>query len=132
MLQSLLRLGSQNSDLDSWNFRTTALGVTAGGAMLALAAFPAAAQQAALPQALTGPQCKTAIGVTIATMQKFKGKLSVPLLTSFREFMKDCDLKTKFDRVPGTADDEAWGEFRVMLTAIRTADRGKPGTLAAN
>lgn len=114
------------------SFRKTAIGVTAGTALAALAVFPAAAQQAALPQTLTDAQCKTAIGVTIATIQKFKGRLSVPLLTSFKEFMKDCDLKTKFDRAPNTPDDDAWAEFRLKLIAIRSAENGKPAALAAN
>jgi hypothetical protein len=132
MLQSALRLGSLFSDLHASTFRKSTFGLTIAAALAAMATFPVAAQQTELPQTLTGAQCKTAIGVTIATMRKFKGKLSVPLLTSFREFMKDCDLKTKFDRVPGTADDDAWAEFRVMLTAIRSANRGKPASVALN
>ena len=129
MLYLRSRLGSLVQELRTSTFRKGAIALTAAAAMAAggaLVSFPAAAQETVLGDA----QCRTARAVAIAVLEKYSGKISEPLANSFAAFNKSCDLKTKFERVPGTPDDDAFGEFRVKIIAIRTADVGKSVALA--
>jgi long-subunit fatty acid transport protein len=119
------------------SFRQTALALTAGAILAATAAFPAAAQQAAAPSSqqastsriLTEPQCRSAKGATLRTLEEFTGKMSASLAQSLGRFSASCDLSTKFDLVPGQ-DDKAWDTFRVRLNYIRTSNASVPATLA--
>jgi hypothetical protein len=70
---------------------------------------------------LTAAQCRDARAVALATLKKYSGKISAALAKSFGRFSETCDLSTKFDTVPGTADDDAFGEFRVKMTVIRSS-----------
>jgi hypothetical protein len=90
----------------------------AAAAATAAAVFPAAAQTALTPQ-----QCEKAISISTGILTKYRGKISADLARSFGRFRESkCDLKTDFTRVQGTSDDDAFGEFRVLLIALKTAD----------
>ena len=104
------------------SFRKTAIALTTGAVLAAAAAFPAAAQQA-----LNDSQCRDARAVALATMKKFH--ISPSLAEGFVSFSKSCDLGTKFDMVPGTSDEKAFGEFRLKMTVIKMSN-AKPGELA--
>jgi hypothetical protein len=84
--------------------------------LLAATAFPAAAQQALSPA-----QCRDAISISTQIMTRYRGKISADLAQSFGKFGDSkCDLQTAFTRKEGTADEQAFGEFRVKLIALRT------------
>jgi hypothetical protein len=88
------------------------------GLLAASGAFGAAAQTGA---PLTTKQCSDAISISTAIMTKYRGRISEKLARSFGQFRdSNCDLKTTFTRVEGTADDAAFGEFRLKLIALRT------------
>lgn len=105
-------------------FRKAAIGLSTAafiGSSI-LGAFPAAAQQTGTP--FTAQQCSDAISIANAIVQKNKGKISRELIESFVAFAQSkCDLKTQFTRVDGTADEDAFGEFRLKLVALRTTAR---------
>jgi hypothetical protein len=91
----------------------------------AAAAIVAASASAQAQTALTPQQCEKAISVSTGILTKYRGRISVDLAQSFGRFRDSkCDLKTEFTRVKGTSDDEAFGEFRVLLIALKTADIG--------
>jgi len=103
--------------------RASAL-VTAGviGATTLLGGFSAAAQQA-----LNKTQCFKAMSVAGGIMDEYKGKLSREFTDGLKAFVaRDCDLKVEFKVMPGTSDKKAFEEFLLLVTAIRTADIGKP------
>jgi hypothetical protein len=80
---------------------------------------------------LTPQQCENAISVSTGILTKYRGKISVKLIESFDRFRDSkCNLKTDFTRVEGTADEKAFGEFRVLLIAMRTASNSKQTVLA--
>jgi hypothetical protein len=70
--------------------------------------------------ALTASQCRNARAVALATLKKYTGKISASLARSFGRFSDTCDLTTKFDTASGTADDDAFAEFRLKMTVIRS------------
>jgi hypothetical protein len=73
-------------------------------------------------QRLTAQQCRDAIIVSDAIKRKYAGRISAKLVASFAQFRdSSCDLGTSFTRVERTADDDAYGEFRVRLIALRSA-----------
>jgi hypothetical protein len=110
------------------SFRKSAIALTTVAALAAIASFPAAAQQAA---SLTPQQCENAISVSTGIMTKYRGRISEDLARSFGRFRDSkCDLKTDFTRVQGTQDEKAFGEFRVLLIAMRTASNSKQTVLA--
>lgn len=112
--------------LPTTSFRTGATALTTA-AVIGLSAFGAAAQQ---QSALTAKQCSDAISIANAVVQSHKGKLSQELVESFVRFGKsNCDLNTDW-KLMGKADEQAFGEFRLRLVALRSADIGKPQTLA--
>jgi hypothetical protein len=91
-----------------------------------LGAFPAAAEQAFTPK-----QCENAIAISTSILDKYKGRISEKLVSSFGRFRDShCDLATPFTRIEGTADDQAFGEFRLKLIALRTANLSRPQALA--
>jgi hypothetical protein len=109
------------------NWKSTVRGAALAmgvGASSLLAAFPAAADET-----LTEAQCRLAKGATIRTLEEYTGKISAPLAESLGEFAKSCDLKTKFNRVPGQ-DDVPWDVFRARITNIRISAIGAPPALA--
>jgi hypothetical protein len=59
-----------------------------------------------------------------------KYDVSAPFSQSLARFAKNCSLETKFDMVPGSVDEKAFGEFRVLMSAIRMSQRATPATLA--
>jgi hypothetical protein len=85
--------------------------------VMALASPPATAQQT-----LNQAQCRQARAVTLDILKRYTGKMSAPLAKSFGRFVENCDVKTQFDTVPGSADDQAFGEFRIKMTVIRTSE----------
>jgi hypothetical protein len=112
------------------NRRTAfALGALAFVGPAILGMFPAAAQQTSLPP----KQCEDAISISTAIMTKYQGRISAKLADSFGRFRDSrCDLGTQFTRVEGTADEVAFGEFRVRLIAMRTAANNPTATLVKN
>jgi hypothetical protein len=128
MLYSNTRLGSLFQDLNASTFRKGALALTAAAAMFAgtsaLSVFPASAQEV-----LSDAQCTSVKGATIVTLRDFRGKISAEFAESLGEFSKTCDLKTKFNRVPGV-DDNAWDAFRVRMHMIRSSQASTPAALA--
>lgn len=99
----------------------------AGAAIISPIAFPAAAQQVAL----TPEQCRNAISISSSIMEKYRGRISEKFANSLGRFRDTgCDLNTQFTRVDGTKDNEAFGEFRLLLVALRTAAISKPAALA--
>jgi len=139
VLYSQPRLGSHHYDLTTSAFGNTAQNLTSArmrraiagaamGALAVLAAFPVNAQQQV---ALTSKQCEDAVSISTAIMTKYRGQISEKLARSFGQFRDSkCDLGTPFTRVEGTADDKAFGEFRLKLIALRTADVSRPAVLA--
>jgi hypothetical protein len=109
------------------NWKSTVRGAALAmgvGASSLLAAFPAAADET-----LTDAQCQSARGAIITTLREYRGKMSAPLAESLGEFAKSCDLKTKFNRVPGQ-DDVPWDVFRARITNIRISANSAPAPLA--
>jgi hypothetical protein len=109
------------------NWKSTVRGAALAmgvGASSLLAAFPAAADET-----LTDAQCRNAKAATIRTLEEFTGKMSAPMAQSLGRFSATCDLKTKFDMVPGL-DEKVWDTFRVRLNLIRTSRAQAPGALA--
>jgi hypothetical protein len=107
-------------------WRNAAFAAVVAGSSL-LAGFSAAAQQTAL----TNEQCQNAISISTQIMTKYRGQISEKLAKSFGQFRDSkCDLSTSFSRVEGTADEKAFGEFRLKLIALRTADISRPPVLA--
>ena len=108
------------------NWRNAAFAALVAGTSV-LSGFSAAAQQASL----TSEQCQNAISISTQIMTKYRGQISDKLARSFGQFRDSkCDLSTPFTRVEGTADEKAFGEFRLKLIALRTADASRPATLA--
>jgi hypothetical protein len=69
----------------------------------------------------TAQQCREAIIISDAIKRKYAGRISEKLVASFARFRdSNCDLSTPFTRVEGTSDDQAYGEFRVRLIAMRS------------
>ena len=95
--------------------------VVAAGLFIA-AAFPAAGQQVSAP--FTQRQCEDAKSIIISLLTKYRGRISSELAQSFGAFAtSNCDLGTNFVRTNAT-DEQAFGELRVRLVALRTADAG--------
>lgn len=92
------------------------IGIVALSILVGICVPPIAAQGA-----LTAAQCRDARSVALATLKKYEGRISASLAKSFGRFSQTCDLATKFDTVPGTADDDAFAEFRVKMTVIRAS-----------
>lgn len=93
----------------------------AAAAAIVTASTPVSAQNVLTPQ-----QCEKAISISTGILTKYRGKISADLAQSFGRFRDSkCDLKTEFTRVKGTSDEEAFGEFRVLLIALKTADAGR-------
>jgi len=111
------------SPFRSFGSRAAALATAVAVGASALA-FPAAAEDV-----LSDAQCMSAKGAVIATLREFRGKMSAPLAESMGEFAKTCDLKTKFNRVPGQ-DDKAWDTLRLRITNIQISSVSMPDTLA--
>jgi hypothetical protein len=108
------------------SFRRNRVALTTAAAIAGasvLGAFSASAQEA-----LTDAQCMSAKGAVIATLRDYRGKMSAPLAESLGEFAKTCDLKTKFNRVPGQ-DDVPWDVFRLQITNIRLSANAAPAAL---
>ena len=58
----------------------------------------------------------------MGVFQRYEGKLSTELIADLREFSrKDCDRTVQLRMMKGTADDEAFGEFRVKMAVIRAS-----------
>lgn len=113
----------------SFGTRAAALATAGVLAANAMGLFAASAQQQQ-QTALTEKQCSDAISIANAVVQSHKGKLSKELIDSFVKFGKsNCDLNTDW-KLMGRTDEQAFGEFRVRLVALRSADAGKPQTLA--
>jgi hypothetical protein len=105
--------------------RNAVTGLAMGALALAGAVSAATAQQQI---ALTPQQCSQAQDIAYSLMKKYK--ISPRLAASFRNFrLSNCDMKTVFERDTDT-DEKAFGEFRLRLIALRTADAGKPQVLA--
>ena len=112
------------------NFRRAAFGITTAAA-IGLSAFVPGSVVAQEVAALNDTQCRLAKGATIRTLEEFTGQMSAPFALSLGTFAKTCDLKTKFERVPGQ-DDKAWDTFRVRMHVIRTSQAPAAATLAQN
>lgn len=69
--------------------------------------------------ALSAAECRDARAVALATLKKFRGRISAPLAASFARFSETCDMATKFETTPGSKDDQAFAEFRVKVAALR-------------
>lgn len=116
------------------SFRKGAIALTAAAAMFAGTAMlgsssASAQQQASAP--FSEKQCSDAIAIATSVIERHKGKISNELIDSFIKFGKSqCDLKTNFVRIEGTDDDKAFGEFRTLLIALRTASISRPQALA--
>ena len=79
------------------------------------AIFPAAAQQAFSQQ-----QCRDAQVIGNAIMQRYA--ISDRLAGSYRRFIgSGCDMNTDWELVT-PVDQQAFGEYRIRLVALRTAD----------
>jgi hypothetical protein len=102
--------------------RQTAFAAAFLGASL-LPMFSASAQEV-----LAGNKCYDAKAVAMATMQQ---NVSAAFRRSLAQFGLSCDLKTKFDTIPGTADDKVWQDFIVKINAIKLSRTNKPADLAA-
>jgi len=93
---------------------------TLAGALL-LATFPAGAQPP-----LTKDQCYQAMAVVDALTTKYNGRISADFIKSIKTFVaRDCDMDVEFKVIPGTSDKDAFGEFRLKITAIKTAEASK-------
>lgn len=91
-------------------------------ATLVGAGFPAAAQQAKAP--FSARQCDDAKSVIIGLLSKYQGRISADMARSFGAFTQsNCDLNTNFVR-NNAADEQAFGELRVRLVALRTGTNG--------
>ena|SRR5688572_18801982 len=93
-------------------------------------ALGATAKQPAAATVLPDAQCRTARAISSEILQRYTGRMSAELARGFGEFGRTCDLATRFERVPGTADDSAWGEFRVRIIALRMSAANGPSTFA--
>lgn len=116
--------------LPTTSFRNGAKALTTAAiiGLSALGSFPAAAQQALLP----AEQCRNAIIISNAIKDRYNGRLSAKLIASFGQFRdSNCDLNTPFTRVEGTADEDAFGEFRLKLIVLRRT-ASKPAAALAN
>jgi len=72
-------------------------------------------------ESLPPKQCRDAVSISTEILTKYRSRISAKLIASFGQFREsNCDLSTEFTRVEGTADDEAFGEFRVRLIALRS------------
>jgi hypothetical protein len=108
--------------------RAVALAAAAVVGASALMPFSASAQQA-----FTRTQCNQATAVADALTTKYNGKISSEFANSIRTFVvRNCDMSTDFRMMPGTADKDAFGEFRTKLIVIKTSAAGRPATLAKN
>jgi len=92
-----------------------------GLALTVLATFLVLGGTPSLAQSLNAAQCRQARAVALDILKIFTGKISAPLARSFARFAETCDVTTQFDTVPGSADDQAFGEFRIQMTVIRTS-----------
>lgn len=89
-----------------------------------LASFPAAAQEM-LPPNL----CSQANDVAYAIMSKYP--ISPSMATSFNRFrVSKCDLDTDFNTLT-PVDEQAFGEFRVKLIALKKMASVSPSQLVA-
>jgi hypothetical protein len=130
MLYSALRLGSLLPELTRFEFGRTARSLTAGALMSLAAAYPAAAQQAGTP--FTAKQCSDAVSIATVLVEKNKDSISRALVDSFVRFSRsNCDLNTDWE-LAGQADERIFGEFRVRLVALRSADLNRSPALARN
>ncbi|WP_375415056.1 hypothetical protein [uncultured Bradyrhizobium sp.] len=99
--------------------------------LVGMTAFAAVAAKGQQVQVLSDSQCRDARAVTLATLKKYNGRMSAPLARSLGRFSEKCDLSIKFDVVPGTADEDAFGEFRLKITVIKTSSLGTNSLNAA-
>jgi hypothetical protein len=123
------RRGPMLDLLGSFRRNRVAMTLAAGIATAsALGTFSAAAEEAGKP--FTQTQCSNAISIANALVQANRGQISNGLVDSFVRFSKSkCDLNIDWN-LTGKNDEKVFGEFRVRLIALRSADVGKPAVLA--
>jgi hypothetical protein len=84
----------------------------------------ASAQQS---NTLTEQQCRDAISISTGIINKYGKEISSKFADSFVAFANsNCDLDTPFTRVEGTKDEDAFGEFRLRIIALRMQQQPKP------
>jgi hypothetical protein len=94
--------------------------------IVTLSILMAAPIRAQTGQPFTERQCRDALSIATQVLTKYRGRISAKLVQSFGQFREsNCDLGTSFVRVEGTADDEAFSEFRVRLIALRMPEGAK-------
>jgi hypothetical protein len=83
------------------------------------------------PNRLAPPLCDDAIKIGHGIfLDRYRGRVSPQLLESFLAFNRSaCDLSTPFVRVEGTADEQAFGEYRVLLIALKMTSAARPAPL---
>jgi hypothetical protein len=74
--------------------------------------------------------CEDAIKIGDGVIERHKGRVSPQFINSFVAFGRSaCDLNTPFVRVEGTADEQAFGEYRVQLIALKMTSAARPAPL---
>ncbi len=127
MLYSVLRLGSLSPDLTRFDFRKTALGLTAAVAMLGTASMPATAQ---VGTPFTAQQCRDAKVIITSIYEGFlsRGGLSQEFTTGVNDWTKNgCQGPIKTVATIDN-DETAFGEIRVRLTALRMQATAQPAS----
>jgi hypothetical protein len=114
--------------LNASTFRKTAIGLTAA-AIIGMGAIPASAQQQASAP-FTEKQCSDATSIALGLVRQNQKIISKELIESFVQFGKSkCDLNTDW-KLMNKTDEDIFGQFRVLLVAMRTAQNNKPAVLA--
>jgi hypothetical protein len=99
-----------------------------GIVLLATVTVPSAAQQ--VNGSLSAQQCSDALSIAHQLVARNAGKISSDLRDSFARFGKsNCALETDW-KTTGKQDEEIFGEFRLRLIAMRTANAAKAPTPA--
>jgi hypothetical protein len=82
------------------------------------------------PNRLPASICSDAIKIGDAIIRRYEGRVSPQFIDSFVAFGRSaCDLSIVFVRVDGTADEQAFGEYRVRLIALKMDAASKSSRL---
>lgn len=126
MLYSASRPGSLLPELTRFDFRKTALGLTAAVAMLGSASMPAAAQQVGTP--FTDKQCRDAVVIITDVYKGFidRGGLSSQFTNGVNAWT-DNGCQGQMETVAMIENDKkAFGEIRLRIIAMRTQASAQP------